>query len=288
MTAARRDLGLQAQVDHRSSGALTSLGIRLEQSHAAFDIAPDSANGPRSSRATRIVVGTLFVDQTRRLSHGLELGLGTGLALAGTAVRLGPHAQLRWSPAEALTFRASYSRRHQYSQSVRNAESVVGNIFPADLYLGAGSYGVPIARSDLGVIAVDYQAGSRVRVGLQAYRRYTDGLLLVAPTEGEPFTLGNFTTGSAAATGLSVTAGYSSPRVGLVASYGLQRVRFPGGRTDLRAEFRGDPPARSGRGRVPHRHDLNQIGRDRRTGTPDHNRRQRFRVGSLQPPGQGV
>ncbi|HEV8125246.1 MAG TPA: carboxypeptidase-like regulatory domain-containing protein [Gemmatimonadales bacterium] len=226
MTAARRDLGLQAQVDHRSSGALTSLGIRLERSHAAFDIVPDSANGPRSSRATRIVVGTLFVDQTRTLSHGLELGLGTGLALAGTAVRLGPHAQLRWSPVEALTFRASYSRRHQYSQSVRNAESVVGNIFPADLYLGAGAYGVPIARSDLGVIAVDYQAGSRVRVGLQAYRRYTDGLLLVAPTEGEPFTLGNFTTGSAAATGLSVTAAYSSPRVGLVASYGLQRVRF--------------------------------------------------------------
>jgi len=226
MTSARQDLGFLAQVDRRSPTAFTSLGIRLERSHAGFDIEPDSANAPRARRATRTFVATLFLDQTRKLSRNLELGVGTGLTSAGAAVRLGPHARLGWSPAENLTLSASYSRRHQYSQSLRNSESVVGYIFPADLSLGAGWYGVPIARSDVGVIAADYQPRDGVRLGFQAYQRNSDGLLLAAPTDGEPFTLGNFTSGSAAATGLSITAAYSSTRVGVVGSYALQRVRF--------------------------------------------------------------
>lgn len=226
MAGARRDFGLLAQLDHRSAVSLTSLGIRVERSHADFDILPDSAGGPRSSLATRTLLATVFAEQTRRLAPGVELGLGTGLRWSGSAVRLGPHALLRWKPSDRLTLSGSLARQHQFSQSLRNSESVVGNVFPADLYIGAGSHGVPVAQSDLGVLALEFQPGAGIRLGVQAYARQSDGLLLVAPREGEPFTLGSFTTGSAAARGASITAAYTSARVGVVGSYGLQYLRF--------------------------------------------------------------
>jgi hypothetical protein len=53
----------------------------------------------------------------------------------------------------------------------------------------------------------------------------------VAPGEGGPFTTGYFEPGSGRSTGLSVEAGLSSARYGIVAGYGLQQVRFSQGAT---------------------------------------------------------
>jgi len=47
----------------------------------------------------------------------------------------------------------SYARTHQFAQSLRNPESVVGSVFPVDLYMGAAAPGMPVAQSDQGVIA---------------------------------------------------------------------------------------------------------------------------------------
>jgi hypothetical protein len=140
-------------------------------------------------------------------------------------------AQVRWTPRHDLTFSTSYARTHQFAQSLRNAESVVGLIFPVDAYIGTGAPEVPVARSDFGAIAADWRPLSGARLSLQAYARRSRGLLLVAPRDGEPFTTGGFVVGTSPARGLSVEAALGSARYGVVASYGLQRVRFEYGDT---------------------------------------------------------
>ena len=128
-----------------------------------------------------------------------------------------------------MTVSGSYVRRYQFAQSLRNPESIVGSIFPADLYLGAGIPGVPVGRSDQGVIAAEYRPAVGMRLGIQGYARRLDGLLLVAPRAGEPFSTGDFATGSGVSRGVSLDAALTSSRLGLLASYGLQHVRLDGG-----------------------------------------------------------
>jgi hypothetical protein len=103
---------------------------------------------------------------------------------------------------------------------------VVGNVFPADLYIGAGAPGVPVARSDRGVLAADYRPCPGLRLEAQAYLSSFAGLLLVAPETAQPFATDRFTTGSGTAPGISFDAALSGARFGLVARYGWQRVRL--------------------------------------------------------------
>ncbi|MGH9260033.1 MAG: hypothetical protein ACRD08_09090, partial [Acidimicrobiales bacterium] len=115
--------------------------------------------------------------------------------------------------------------------SLRNAESVVGTIFPVDLYVGAGGTGVPVARSDQGILAAEYRPTAGIRVVAQAYARDFDGLVLVAPRDADPFATSGFIVGSGAAHGVSLEVGANAARYGIVASYGLQRVRLHYGDT---------------------------------------------------------
>jgi hypothetical protein len=125
-----------------------------------------------------------------------------------------------------LALSASYARTHQFAQSLRNPESVVGSVFPVDLYMGAAAPGMPVARSDQGVIAAAFRPTAALSIGLQAYARHSDGLVLVAPREGEPFATTGIIVGSGSARGLSVDAVLNASRYGLFVSYGLQRVRM--------------------------------------------------------------
>jgi hypothetical protein len=101
---------------------------------------------------------------------------------------------------------------------------VAGNVFPADLYVGAGATGVPVARNDRFVLAADYRPAASLRLGVQAYVSSYDGLVLVAPRTAAPFATDGFTTGSGSAPGVSVDAVLSEPRYGLLARYSWQRV----------------------------------------------------------------
>jgi hypothetical protein len=99
-------------------------------------------------------------------------------------------------------------------------------VFPVDLFMGAGAPGVPVARSDQGVVALEYRPAPALRLGAQAYRRWSEGVLLVAPGESEPFTTGSLGVGSGEARGISLDAGLSTGPLNLMASYGYQRVRL--------------------------------------------------------------
>ncbi len=221
----RHDLGFLAAVERPRPGGNTLLGLRLEQSRTSYQLQSDS-DQPIYSPRTLTPVVTLFGEQQVALGSRALLEVGGSLAASNGGPRLGPRAEVRWSPVSRLTLTGSYIRAHQFAQSLRNAESVVGNIFPADLYLGAGTHGVPVAQSDQGVLALNYHPTHGVKVGAQAYSRRETGLLLVAPSDGEPFTTGSFTVGSGVSQGVSVDASVTGSRFGIVASYALQRVRL--------------------------------------------------------------
>jgi carboxypeptidase family protein len=225
LAAARHDLGLLGTVEVSSEFARTTAGIRLERSRTFYQVNSDSTPAGWTMRANT-PVATAFAQHTRALGRQAALTVGASMAAADADLHFGPYGQLRLRLAERLTLSGSYARRHQFAQSLRNAESVVGNIFPADLYLGAGAPGVPAGRSDGVVVGAEYTPFTGARLAVEAYRRTSDGLLLVAPRDGGPFTTGAFAVGSGTSTGLAVDAALSGARYGIVASYGLQGVRL--------------------------------------------------------------
>ncbi len=226
LTSSRRDAGLLAVLERSSPRGSTVAGLRLEQSRTSYRIESDSAQGPSLDLSARTPVATAFAQHARQVGNRVGFDVGASLASAGGNLYLGPRAQLRWDRSDQVTLSGHYARTHQFAQSLRNAESVVGNIFPADLYMGARAPGVPVARSSQGVIALSYRPASGIRLGVQAYARGFDGLLLVAPRDGEPFATGTFTDGTGSSRGVSVEASMSSARLGVVLSYGLQRVQL--------------------------------------------------------------
>jgi len=133
---------------------------------------------------------------------------------------------VRWSLSRNLELTGSASRTHQFAQSLRNPESAVGNIFPVDLFVAAGASGSPVATSDQALIAADFRPSGGARVGVQAYWRESEGLLLVAPGTGEPFAVGGSATGSSTSRGASAEVALSGTRYGFLASYGLQDVEI--------------------------------------------------------------
>jgi hypothetical protein len=220
MTSGRRDLGLVAvaELDPR-----TAFGLRVERSRTSYAVNSFMLQ-------SRTVVATAFAQHAADLSDRLALKLGASLA-TGVGLHVGHQVQLRWLVSQPLTVTASYARQYQFAQSLRNAESVVSNVFPADLYVGAGAPGVPVARSDQGLVAAAFQADGGVHLGGRLYARRSNGVVLVAPRDGEPFTTGRFAVGSNVARGASLEASLTRPRYAIVATYGLQHVRLTDGVT---------------------------------------------------------
>ncbi|MFL5493599.1 MAG: carboxypeptidase regulatory-like domain-containing protein [Gemmatimonadales bacterium] len=225
----RRDVGLLGVIERRAEGATTATGLRIQTSRTAYGVAPPSDASSAFRLSAETPTGTIFL----RHEHPIGERLTADLALSTTAgagdVYVNPQTQVRWRLSPVLLLSASYVRAHQFSQSLRNPESVVGNIFPADLYVGAGAPGVPVARSDRGVLAAEYRPRSDVRLGAQLYLSEYTGLLLVAPRTGEPFATAGFAIGSGSAQGVSVDAVRTGARYGLLASYAWQRIRLEHG-----------------------------------------------------------
>jgi len=122
-----------------------------------------------------------------------------------------------------------YTRLYQFAQSLRNPESVAGAVFPADLFVGATESGVPVARSDQGILAAEYRPAPGLRLGAQGYIRGFRNLVLVAPGSADPFATGSYTIGSGEARGFALEVNATGPRYGMTASYARQHVRFANG-----------------------------------------------------------
>lgn len=224
MNATRRDEGVLGVVETRIAGGATVGGMRFERRRTSYGVEAGAAGALPFVANSRLPLMTAFLEHARTFAGRTDLDLGASAVVAAGAVHVSPSARLRWQLLDGLVLSGGYARLHQFVQSLRNPESVVGSIFPVDLHVSAGAPGVPVARSDQGVIAAEYRPSAGVHLGVQAYARQFDGLLLVAPSAGEPFATNGFTTGSGTARGLSLDGAVSGARFGAVATYGWQRV----------------------------------------------------------------
>jgi hypothetical protein len=219
----RRDLGWVVQLDRKSGSWSTLLGIRGQRTRTLYDVASSQDSVHLQSTAPGVA---LFALQSVGVGTRFMLTAGGALSAYDGKIHPAPRLQLRWAPSRQVAVTGSLSRSHQFAQSLRNPESVVGNVFPADLYLGAGTAGVPVAQSDLAVLSADYRPTSGVRAGVQAYARRFEGLVLVAPRDGGPFASHGFGLGTGHARGGSVDLAVGTARTGILASYGLQHTRY--------------------------------------------------------------
>jgi hypothetical protein len=137
-----------------------------------------------------------------------------------------PRVSVSWQPRASLTLTGSYARTHQFVQSLRNTESLVGSVFPAELYVTAGSPGVPVLQGDLGVLALAFRPAPALHLRAQAWTRRDEGLVLTAARQGAPFAQRAVTTGSGNASGAALDAIWTSSRARFLVSYGLQDVRL--------------------------------------------------------------
>lgn len=225
LTSDRDDEGLLASAEKADGLRLSGAGVRLQRSRTAYRVGEGRGTEVGTSLRNRQQLATVFLRHRRPLQRSLTGDMALAVTGATGDVHLGGQAELRWRPWRVVGLSASVARSHQFSQSLRNAESVVGGIFPADLFLGAGTPGVPVAQADRTILAAELLASAGVRLVGQAYLSDLRGLVLVAPRSGEPFATDAFTIGTGTTRGVSVEAAVSGARYGLTASYGWQRIR---------------------------------------------------------------
>lgn len=226
LAAHRRDEGLAARVELSAGDAVTHAVFRVQRSSTDYRVVPDDAADPVVALGARTPAISSAIGHSRRLGDDLFADLALEVVAASSTTYGSPRARLRWNVTGSLALSGVYARTRQFAQSLRNPESVVGTIFPADLYLGSGAdAGVPAAHADHGIIAAEYRPRDGARLGAQAYVRRAGGLLLVAPRTGDPFSNGSFVTGAGRGHGLAIDAALARPRYGFILSYGWQRVR---------------------------------------------------------------
>jgi hypothetical protein len=225
LTAGRHDEGAVLSAERRRDHSLSGAGIRVNKSRTFYDVAA-TKGASMLALDSRMITSTMWIEHERALTTTLRAGVAFAGASLGGDLYGNPRATLRWAPSPRVVVQGGYTRSHQFAQSLRNAESIASHVFPADLYLGTGGTGIPIARSDLVYVAAEYRPSNRLRVSAQAYDRGFDGLLLVAPRTGDPFSSGSFTGGDGTARGGSVEGTLSSTRYAVIASYGWQHLRM--------------------------------------------------------------
>jgi len=221
LAATRRDDGALVTLDHRAT-TTSGVGLEVRRSLTDYGVSENEAADGFVVHSRAPVV-TLFG------SHDRALGAGLATRLAGSASTVSGHvyarsyAELRWATSPSVTLTTAYIHAHQVAQTLRNPESIVGEIFPVDLFVVASGNGVPVARSDDVILSAAYRPLDGVRFGVQVYTRTLGGLALVAPTTDAPFSQGGFVPGAGTSDGVSLDVAARGARYGFIASYGWQR-----------------------------------------------------------------
>ena len=218
MRSDRRDGGLQVAFEGGAIGRRTHLGLRVASMRTRYTAESDQ----RPQSAARQGGGwapSLFGSRQISLGTG-RVEVGGDLTLGGLGVRLGPRASLTW-PVGAFGFVAAVARTHQLAQSVRDEESVVSTVFPAQLFVTG-----PVAASDLASLSVTAAVAPGVRLEAQGYAREFRNVVLPSVEADAPFAIGPVKMGSGSARGLSVTVLAHRTGVDVDLRYGYQRVRI--------------------------------------------------------------
>jgi hypothetical protein len=214
-------LGLAAEADWtRPSGSAragvgierlaTSYATRLVEDEARLD-AEDGKDFLADATSLQAFVEYRWIPHDRWLvDNGLRAVVG-----AGGGADLEPRISIHYRPWADVAFSAGYARAHQYAQSLRNEESALNVAFGFDPLVSAADSRVPIGRSDQVTAAARLRLTEALRLDLDAYARWLDGLVLVAPVTAHPFAVEGFAEGDGTARGIGAALVYRGPRMDL-------------------------------------------------------------------------
>ncbi len=171
-------------------------------------------------------VASLALERKQVLGRGWTLSSGVRTsATQSDHLRWEPRLSLGFAPSEGVALSVGYARSHQYIQSLRNEESLLDAIIGIDLPVAIGGSGVPVATGDEIVGIGSFPLGSRARLTINAYSRWADGLVLVAPVSIRPFATQTFAPGEGRAWGGGLTAEGNAGPLTWSGIYALSQVR---------------------------------------------------------------
>ncbi|UCF21170.1 MAG: TonB-dependent receptor [Gemmatimonadota bacterium] len=243
MSSRRSSLGTRLQLTVDGDATRSLLGLSLERERTAYDVEPmvsSCASGVTCAfeLSARPTVLAGFAEHQRVLTRRIQVLVGLrGNQVLGERLYLAPRASLRWMLSPTLSASAGYARTNQWIQSLRNTESLIDNFLSPDLSVGVGSDDVPVASADQFTLAIDGQPAVGLQMGLEAYVRAMDGVVLVAPGTGQPFAVEGFSVGSAEIWGMAVSLDVKRARYRALASYGLAGVAYEVRQREYRPDF---------------------------------------------------
>ena len=222
----RVQYGLQASVAWERPWGSADVGGRVTRDDVAYELAPPDEDPPPPAIEGHRNEISAFGRITRRLGERVEVTSGLIVEMGSEGDRLLPQVAAQVRIAESASLYAEYARATQALQSLRNAESVVGRIFPSELWAGGEASGVPVASADLGVLGLVVSPGAGVRLDLEAYARSLQDLAIVDPEDGRPFADDQGRRGEGSVVGGAVGASLSSARYAVLASFGIEEAEI--------------------------------------------------------------
>ena len=226
VTSDREQYGLLASLEWKGAQRSAAVGLLTTRDEAAYLVAADSADQGIAGQADELA---LFASYAESIGEQVELSASLRASRGDVGGRLLPRVGIRARLAESVSVFAEYARTAQAVQSLRNAESVVGRIFPPELYAGGEDTGIPVAVADyvaVGVVALP-RAGTRVE--LEGYARALDHLAMLDPDDGQPFASATIRRGSGSVVGAAAGLAIGSARYAVTGSAGVERVELRAG-----------------------------------------------------------
>jgi hypothetical protein len=223
VTSDREQLGMLASLQWRGTGRTAEVGAGATRDQAAYMVTADSAGQGIAGEADELAV---FASYAESIGERVELSASLRASHGDAGGRLLPRVGIRARLAASVSVFAEYARTAQVIQSLRNAESVVGRIFPPELYAGGDDTGIPVAVADyvaLGMVALP-RAGTRLE--LEAYARALDDLAMLDPEDGQPFASAEIRRGSGSVLGAAAGLAIGSARYAVAGSAGVERVEL--------------------------------------------------------------
>ncbi|HET6361584.1 MAG TPA: TonB-dependent receptor [Gemmatimonadota bacterium] len=226
VTSDREQYGLRASLLWKGTGRVAEVGISTTRDEAAYAVAADSGDQGIGGDMDELAMFASYADS---IGKRVELSASLRASRGEAGARLLPRVGIRARLAESVSVFAEYARTAQAVQSLRNAESVVGRIFPPELYAGGNGTDIPVAVADyvaLGMVALP-RAGTRLE--LEAYARALDDLAMLDPRDGQPFARAPLRRGSGSVQGVAAGLAIASARYAVTGSGGVERVELRAG-----------------------------------------------------------
>lgn len=238
-------LGAEAALDWEEPWGSASVGVRATRDRVAYELAP-AEDVPATRLAGEAGDVAAFARLGGRLGKRVEASSAFSAGTGSQGASLLPRLTLRVRVARSASLYAEYSRSNQALQSLRNAESVVGRIFPAELYAGGDDSGLPRARAEEGLVGIVVLPRPGFRLDAEVWARSLEGLALTDPADGRPFASGEGLLGTGTIRGGAIGASLSAARYAALASFGVQRVELRAGGEEWVPEYAAGRTARLG------------------------------------------